>query len=66
MDGRLWVDVADGDEAVGGGDVVAVAVELAEEAVVIHAARIPSLATPTPRTPSSSPTGAESGTSHGE
>jgi hypothetical protein len=30
----LGVDVADGDEAVGGGDVVAVAIELAEEAVL--------------------------------
>jgi hypothetical protein len=31
---RLRVDVADGDEAVGGGDVVALAVQPAEEAVV--------------------------------
>jgi len=31
---RLWVDVADGDEAVRGGDVVAFAVEPAEETVV--------------------------------
>ena len=64
--GRLRVDVADRDEAVGRGDVVALAVELAEEAVVVHAARIPSSETPAPRTPSSSPTGADSGTSHGE
>src|SRR3954468_22421054 len=35
VDGRLRVDVADGDEAVSGGDVVAVAVELAEEAVSV-------------------------------
>jgi hypothetical protein len=34
MDRRLRIDVADGDEAVGRGDVVALAVELAEEAVV--------------------------------
>ena len=34
MCGRLRVDVADGDEAVDGGDVVAFAVELAEEAIV--------------------------------
>jgi hypothetical protein len=31
---RLRVDVADGDEAVDGGDVVALAIERAEEAVV--------------------------------
>jgi len=31
---RLRVDVPDGDEAVGGGDMIAVAVEPAEEAVV--------------------------------
>ena len=42
----LRVDVADRDEAVGGVDVVALAVELAEEAVVGgHAARIPSSVT---------------------
>ena len=65
VDGRLRVDVADGDEAVRRGDVVAIAVELAEEAVA-QAARIPSSETAPPRTPSSSPTGADSGTSHGE
>jgi hypothetical protein len=31
---RLGVDVADRDDAVGGGDVIAVGVELAEETVV--------------------------------
>jgi hypothetical protein len=30
----LWVDVANGDEAVGGVDVIAVGVQVAEEAVV--------------------------------
>ena len=64
--GRLRVDVADRDEAVGGSDVVALAVDLAEQAVAVHAARIPSSTTPAPRTPSSAPTGADSGTSHGE
>src|SRR6476620_6077144 len=66
VDGRLRVAVADRDEAVGGGDVVALLIELAEEAVVVHAAGIPSSETAAPRTPSSSPTGADSGTSHGE
>src|SRR5262252_9232733 len=62
--GRLRVDVADRNEAVGLGDVIAVAEERAEEAVA-HAARIPSSETAPARTPSSSPTGADSGTSHG-
>src|SRR5690348_13715304 len=66
VDRRLRLDVADGDKAVGRGHVVALAVELAEEAVVVHAARIPSSDTAAARTPSSSPTGAESDTSHGE
>src|SRR2546421_13018565 len=39
---RLRVDVADGDEAVRARDVVALAVELAEEAVLVHAASTPS------------------------
>src|SRR6516165_5689622 len=66
VDGRLRVDVADGDEAVGCGNVVALAVELAEEAVLTHAARIPSSDTPAARTPRNLPMGADSGTSHGE
>src|SRR5262249_39720352 len=61
VDGRLGVDVADGDEAVGRGDVIAFAVELAEETVVAHPARIPSSETAAARTPSNSPTGADSG-----
>src|ERR1700757_1392904 len=61
----LRVDVADRDEAVGRGDVIALAVELAEEAVVVHAARIPSSETAAPRTLVNSPTGADSATSHG-
>src|SRR3954464_11443696 len=39
---RLRVDVADRDKAVGRRDVVALAVEPAEEAVVVHAASTPS------------------------
>ena len=66
VDGGLRLDVADGDEAVGRGDVVTLAVELAEETVVAHAARIPSSETAAARTPSSSPTAADSGTSQGE
>ena len=64
--GRLRVDVADRDEAVGRRDVVALAVERAEEAVVVHAASTPSSETPAARTRTSAPTGAASGTSHGE
>src|SRR5438874_5210699 len=61
----LRVQVANRDEAVGGGHVVAVAVEAAEEAVVGHqAARIPSSVTAAARTRTSSPTGAS--TSQGE
>ena len=63
---RLRVDVADRDEAVGRRDVVAFAVEPAEETVVVHAASTPSSETPAARTRTSSPTGAASGTSHGE
>jgi hypothetical protein len=66
MDGRLRVDVADRDEAARRGDVVAVSIEPAEEAVVVHAARIPSSETDAPQTSISSPTGAAPDTSHGE
>ena len=63
----LRVDVADGDEAVSGGDVVAVAVEPAEESVLgAHAARTPSSETAAPRTGTSSPTGSSGSTSQGE
>jgi hypothetical protein len=60
------VDVADRDEAVRGMHVVSFADELAEEAVVGHAATIPSSTTAWPRTCTSSPTGAAGPTSHGE
>src|SRR5206468_6273749 len=61
----LWVDVADRDEAVRCIDVLSVAVELAEEAVVgAHAARIPSSVTAAARTRTSRPTSPR--TSHGE
>src|SRR5262245_53653869 len=61
---RLRVDIPDRDEAVGRVDVVAVLVELAEETVVAHAARIPSSVTPAARTRTSRPTSPR--TSHGE
>src|SRR5829696_1377465 len=60
---RLRLDVADRDEAIRSGDVVAVSDEGAEQAVA-HAATIPSSETAAPRTRTSSPTGAW--TSHGE
>ena len=64
---RLRVDVADRDEAFGTCDVVALAIQLAEEAVLgrAHAASTPSSVTPAPRTRTSSPMGAASSTSHG-
>src|SRR4051812_19125832 len=66
MNRRLRLDVADRDEAIGSRDVVAFAIERAEEAVVVHAASSPSSEVPAARTRTSSPTGAASGTSHGE
>src|SRR5579862_1476519 len=66
MHRRLRADVANRNEAVGRRDVVASAVERAEEAVVIHAARTPSSETPPARTRTNSPSGAAPGTSHGE
>src|SRR5258707_3007896 len=63
---RLRIDVADRDEAVRARHVVAVAVELAEEAVLVHAASTPSSETASPRTGKSAPTGVASSTSQGE
>src|SRR4051794_30211881 len=60
---RLWVDVADRDEAVRCRDVIAVAVELAEETVLVHAATTPSSRTAAPLTRTKSPTSPS--TSHG-
>src|SRR5689334_826990 len=60
---RLRVDVADGDDAVRRGDVVAVAEQRAEETVVAHAANTPSSVTRPPRTSTNSPTSPS--TSHG-
>src|SRR4051812_45615190 len=62
---RLRIKVANRDEAVGLVDVVSVAVEPAEEAVLgCHAARIPSSVTAAARARTSCPTSAR--TSHGE
>ena len=61
---RLRVDVADRDEAVRLRDVVALAGERAEEAIVRRTARIPSSVTARPVTRTSSPSGPS--TSQGE
>src|SRR6478672_7021686 len=56
MHRRRRVDVADRDEAVSRGDVIAFAIEPAEETVRVHAASTPSSDTAAARTWTSSPT----------
>src|SRR6476620_9921171 len=62
----LRIDVTDSDEPLRRRDVVTLAIELAEKAVVVHAANTPSSVTEAPRTRTNSPIGTEASRSQGE